>query len=174
MRNTYNRNRRLLLLCRSEELRERFFEKVIKRKGGCWIWTGAVRGVDGYGAFWVESGFTENAHRVAYTIAYGMIPAGKIVMHDCDTRLCVRSSHLVAGTYKKNMQDAFVRGLLPATKGSRHGMAKLTEANVYEIRKFYASTTTLKGAAKDYLAKRYSVSRSCIKQIVLRQSWQHV
>lgn len=53
------------------------------------------------------------AHRLAYTISHGPIPKGKLVLHHCDVRNCVRPKHLYAGTYKDNMKDCLERGHHP-------------------------------------------------------------
>lgn len=168
MRNTYKRNRRLATLCLRKEIRQRFFAKVYRPQHGCWLWKASTR--RGYGAFWLELGFLEIASRVAYTIAYGMIPAGKIVLHKCDNRLCSRYSHLELGTYQKNTQDGYARGRHKPIQGSHHGMSKLTEEDVIEIRRLHASQQI----TKPELAKLYSVSRSCIKQVTTNQRWRHV
>lgn len=168
MRNTYKRNRKLATLCLRKEIRQRFFAKVRKQRRGCWLWKAATR--RGYGVLWLEKDFSEGAHRVAYTIAYGMIPPDRIVLHKCDTRLCSRYSHLELGTYQKNTQDGYARGRHVPIQGSHHGMSKLTEDDVIEIRRLYA----LQQITKPELAKLYNVSRSCIKQVTTNQRWQHV
>ena len=38
------------------------------------------------------------------------IPAGMVVMHTCDTPMCVNPDHLRIGTQKENMKDRDVKG----------------------------------------------------------------
>jgi hypothetical protein len=46
------------------------------------------------------------AHRIAWELTNGPIPAGLFVCHHCDTPGCVRPDHLFLGTAQENMQDA--------------------------------------------------------------------
>lgn len=55
-------------------------------------------------------------------------------------------------------------------RGERHGMAKLTEILVKEIREKYAKgNETFRG-----LARIYGVNRVVIRRIILRQLWKHI
>jgi hypothetical protein len=71
----------------------------------CHLWMGGGRG-GGYRAFKVGAHCVDS-HVIAWRIANNCehIPDGKIVMHTCDVKLCVRPSHLVLGTYSENMMD---------------------------------------------------------------------
>lgn len=88
-------------------LGESFWSKV-EKTATCWTWT-AARSRDGYGAFGI-AGRTRRAHRLSFEDASGPIPAGVLVTHRCDNRLCVRPSHLKLGTARDNAQDAVARG----------------------------------------------------------------
>jgi len=94
----------------------RFWKKVTFVDGdGCWLWSGATNGR--YGMVRRGNGSKTNirrisAHRFAYEDVMGPIPAGLVIMHSCDTSLCVRPSHLVAGTYSDNTRDAIAKGLM--------------------------------------------------------------
>lgn len=62
----------------------RFWSKVtIRKDSDCWLWSAAIRGNSGYGAFRIN-GKIESAHRVSYFLTYGDIPGGKIICHTCD------------------------------------------------------------------------------------------
>jgi hypothetical protein len=79
------------------------------RSGRCWLWIGPVYGNNHYGCA-SSRGRTMPAHRLAWTIARGPIPAGMKVLHRCDVPLCVRPDHLFLGTQADNMRDAATKG----------------------------------------------------------------
>lgn len=79
----------------------RFWAKVDKGdRNGCWLWRGGTNGL-GYGHVG-RNGRTEYAHRVAYVLAGGEIPAGLVIDHLCRTTLCVRPDHLEPVTHAEN------------------------------------------------------------------------
>src|SRR5437899_2411616 len=117
---------------------QRRLTKYTKRQLGCWIWQGATNSM-GYGRLhW--SGTTVLAHRAAWFVANGPIPDHMCVCHRCDTPLCVRPSHLFLGTHSDNMKDSYAKGRHQPVRlyGTRHGMAKLTDPKVREIRRLGA------------------------------------
>lgn len=75
---------------------------------GCWLWLKG-RNSSGYGVLrW--RGAVVLAHRLAYELVNGPIPAGMLVRHRCDHQLCCRPSHLVLGWHADNMADMKERG----------------------------------------------------------------
>jgi hypothetical protein len=89
---------------------ERFWLKVDKNGpipeyrpdlGPCWLWTaGTIRG---YGRFCVgPERRNVFAHRYAYELLVGPIPAGLDMDHLCRVPACVRPSHLEPVTHQEN------------------------------------------------------------------------
>lgn len=156
-------------------LAERFWAHVHKTET-CWLWTGAIS-ARGYGAFHVKHGQNGVAHRIAYELTYGMILPGFFCCHRCDVPLCVRPDHLFLGTTTDNMRDMVRKGRHHSTlhpelrpHGEAHYFAKLTEANVREIRRLYAE----EHATKKGLARTFGVSRRLIQTILSGKGWTHV
>jgi hypothetical protein len=84
---------------------ERFWPKVdATDPSGCWLWTGALNSA-GYGRFHLdEPGLVGYAHRVAYEIQAGPIPAGMTIDHLCRVKRCVNPAHLEAVTIGENVR----------------------------------------------------------------------
>lgn len=96
---------------------DRYWAKV-KMGNGCWLWTGAVSG-RGYGKLGID-GRDIGAHRLAWELAYGPIPAGLFVLHTCDVRRCVNHAHLFLGTAADNTRDMFEKGRQGGTPRLTH------------------------------------------------------
>jgi hypothetical protein len=76
----------------------------------CLIWPGSTT-VPGYGKHRVpgENRFAA-AHRTAYEAYWGPIPAGRVISHTCDNRLCYNPLHLIACTQAENVADRERKG----------------------------------------------------------------
>lgn len=75
---------------------------------GCWLWEGSMAGR--YGIAFLDGTTIVGAHR-AMLIAVGRPPrADQVVMHRCDTPLCVNPDHLLAATQADNMEDMRKKG----------------------------------------------------------------
>lgn len=164
-------------------LEERFWEKVRKGPGenDCWEWTGGLS--EGYGHLRID-GRDEKAHRLSWKMHRGEIPRGKCVLHTCDNRPCIRSTHLYVGTKKRNALDREERGRGNHATGQRHGCAthpglhkgerngraKLTEQLVRELRILHARD----GVKKAELARRFVLSRTAVGDIISRKLWPEV
>ena len=74
--------------------------------GNCWLWTGARENRDEYGLFWAGAKTPAGNSKFipAHRFAYGSVPEGMEISHLCEIRLCVRRSHLIAGTHRENMR----------------------------------------------------------------------
>jgi HNH endonuclease len=86
---------------------ERFLSRVVQIDG-CWEWTGR-KDIYGYGV--VDIGQKSyRAHRIAWIIEHGSMPANVLVCHHCDNPGCPRPDHLFLGTPKDNTIDRVRKG----------------------------------------------------------------
>ena len=157
----------------------------------CWNWTSRC-GVHApgstlrYGLAYVsvmsprgKASRLEMAHRVAWELANGPIQLGAWVLHSCDNSLCCNPAHLRLGDSVANEADKTARNRhprggrtpgivlprrdLPTRSGPRHWNAKLTDAQVREIRDRYFGDVNLTAAA---LRREYRLSVPGITRIL--------
>ncbi|MDG2513491.1 HNH endonuclease [Sphingobium yanoikuyae] len=105
----------------------------------CWEWTGP-RTHNGYGRTTLN-GRDIRCHRRAYELTKGPIPAGLMIMHSCDNRLCCNPNHLRPGTAKENWDDCVSKGRAPQVQNI------LTELQRSQIR---ASTGSMAKVAAEF------------------------
>ena len=128
---------------------------------GCWLWTAGIFEKRGYGAFAHPE---QLAHRVAWAMYRGPIPAGMCVLHRCDVPACVNPDHLFLGTQTDNMSDKVQKRR--QSMGAGTGRAEITESQVKEI------LADLRLHRE--IAAQYGVTQSTISNIKLRKTWKHV
>jgi DNA-binding XRE family transcriptional regulator len=147
--------------------------------GELWLWRGS-QDHKGYGIV-RHDGRNILAHRLSYEIFIGPIPDGLVVRHKNDTPLDVNPHNLELGTLIDNVRDREERGrtyrgpysterLEQAPRGSRVGLAKLTESDIPKIREYYHRL----GHSQASIAKRFDVSQVTISMIVRGKTWTHV
>lgn len=146
----------------------RFWAKVNKTDT-CWLWTASTI-PGGYGQFRAGSPAPYRAHRFSYEIHVGQIPQGLHVCHTCDTPACVNPDHLFVGTPADNMRDRNAKGRHVPMRGIANGEAKLTDDQVREIRRLYASGNYTQKA----LTKQFGVKIPQISRICRRVLWKHI
>jgi hypothetical protein len=153
---------------------EIFWSKVKKTKT-CWLWTGAKnsRGhpvrygkVSISGKWWKH----ETAHRVAWKLTHGKIPADKMVCHKCAIPLCVKPTHLYLGTDSDNQLDQIDTSRWKHIKKRKsvNKRYKITEKTVRWILENYR-----RGKGRK-MAKRFKISPPQISRIVNRKGWAWV
>lgn len=153
---------------------DRFWAKV-KKTDGCWLWQAACH-PGGYGKLYFR-GRVQAAHRVAWTLLRGEVPAGLVVMHACDNRKCVNPEHLSVGTQAENLRDMRTKGrhahgalhyrrFRAPEIGESSRNAKLTNEQARQI-----IHALLAGQSRKKLAAQFCVSKGTIHAIALRKNW---
>lgn len=157
---------------RAPSLDERFWSKVERRGADeCWPWKACARKKsEGYGAFWI-GGRHQPASRMAAILSGKPVPEGAEVCHSCDWPPCCNPSHLFVASRQANNADKVAKRR--HCFGERNGIAKLTEAQVMEIRTRRPSSPAPRGF-KDELAKHYKITKRTVDAIWGGQRWTHV
>ena len=151
-----------------ERIKQFWTKSVIKDLFSCWEWIGAT-GEKGYGIMkW--DGRLQVASRIAWQIVRGIIPDGLCVCHRCDNPPCVRPSHLFLGTQSDNINDMVSKKRNNDPKGEDHGRSKLTNKDVFKIRKLWKTRLFYQTT----LAKKYQVHVVTINRICNRRNWKHI
>jgi hypothetical protein len=169
-------------------------ERTRRTEDGCWLWTGGTY-PDGYGRAVVDRRGVR-AHRLAWEVFVGPIPAGRFICHTCDTPPCVNPAHLFLGDHAANMADRDAKGRTlrgdqttarrypeRLARGSRNGAythpervrrgeqitsAKLTGDQAAAIRRRYAAG----GVTQYALAQEFGVDQSVVSDIVRGRIWK--
>lgn len=159
-----------------QPLEERLMSRV-QKTSTCWIFTGSNNN-KGYGLIRIDetSRKTMLAHRASYELFNGPIDEGLIIRHRCDNPPCVNPDHLETGGYSENMMDSITRGRYPV--GERSGEAKLTSAQVAEIRSRYRRWPPANGGRvwrsnAPELAAEFGVNRRHIGAICMGKERKH-
>ncbi len=103
------------------------------------------------------NGKTVYAHRLAWELENGEIPADMQINHRCDNKRCIRVAHLYLGTHQENMDDGKERNRFKRLSGERNGQARLTDKQVAAI--------LADGRSQRAIAADYGVSRSAVQLI---------
>lgn len=110
------------------------------------------------------------AHRLAWESTHGTtVPPGMVVRHTCDNPPCCNPAHLALGTPAENTRDMIERGRAVRTPspGERNGSAKLTVADVVQIR-----SDRLTGLSLSRLAAKYGISKGHASRVVNNINWK--
>ncbi|WP_135227570.1 HNH endonuclease signature motif containing protein [Deinococcus fonticola] len=133
---------------RPEELADpektrRLLDAKVDRSGGpdaCWPWLGHTS-PNGHGQMYVTNAHGDqhgySAHRLALMFAVGAVPLKPaVVLRSCNSASCCNPAHLYVGTEQDaaRAREALGRGNHPRRSGEANHRAKLTAAQVEEIR----------------------------------------
>ena len=129
-----------------------FWDKATPNKSGCLEWRGSISRC-GYGRA-RYFGRVMFAHRVAYMLECGEIPAGFCVLHRCDNPRCINPKHLFLGTHEENMNDMWMKG---------RGNSKINRDDANAIYKSDASNK--------HLSLKYGLSERTIRHIRTGRAW---
>ena len=122
----------------------------VKGDEECWNFIGKSISRKGYGV--IRRNYKSvRSHRYAYflkhPLAVGNVNELKLhCLHKCDNRLCCNPNHLFLGTNYDNLVDKVAKER--QARGEKHGMSRLTEAQVLEIREKWGNrkrTQKMKG-----------------------------
>ena len=161
---------------------ERFWSYVDTGRGvdSCWLWTGRCY-ASGYGQFYVDRVSKQRyAHRIAWELANGPIPTGRLVCHTCDVRTCVNPAHMWLGSIADNIKDMWSKRRGVPGRGERHRSAKLTDDDIRFIREHASygphgrKQPEAGKMATTELARRFGVSACTIRGIKSGRYWRNV
>lgn len=133
----------------------------------CWEWQGYR--ASGYGQIVMNHKHVQ-AHRLAWELTNGPIPAGLFICHRCDNPPCCNPAHLFPGTPAENLADAKSKGRTRGgvSVGVRNHSAKLTPDLVRWIRS-EAPTRSITA-----IARELGIAPQSVRAVVVRESWRHV
>lgn len=151
-----------------EQLRARILSSItVDPATGCWEWNRGRHPL-GYGILWID-GKCWRANRAAWEAFVGPIPEGLVVRHKrCDNPPCCNFDHMATGTKADNSKDMVEK--LRSPIGERHGHAKLTTADVREIRRLVATG----GLTRREIGARFGVLDGAVSRIATGKRWGRV
>jgi hypothetical protein len=151
----------------------------VDKSGGpdaCWNWIAALNS-GGYGRIRLEvprgarGHVFAGAHRVAWELTNGPVPAGLEIRHKCDNRRCVNLSHMELGTRSDNVNDMYRRGRQGnrGVRGERNPRAGISDEVARAIVEDLRNATN-----KAAVARKHGVTAATVYQIASGSSWRHL
>lgn len=144
-------------------LADKFWERVIvETLESCWMFNNSKHGNRGY---IYHDGRLLMAHRVSWIVNFGEIPAGKVICHRCDNRVCVNPNHLFIGTQADNVSDMISKGRQAPPEKTKHvgesnGRSKLSDNDRRRIVELRRS-----GELRIHLAEMFGIHESQVYRI---------
>ena len=150
---------------------EVFWSRVNKgAPNGCWEWTG-YRQKFGHGSLARVTGHVKPeyilAHRYAWELLVGPIPAGACLLHKCDNPPCVNPDHCYVGDRFDNARDKIERG--------RHALGEATKSNVLnpdKVRRIRVLRT--QGLSYRAIGDEVGCKWSAARCVCIGKFWRHV
>jgi hypothetical protein len=144
----------------------RFIREVALRHASdeCLYWPYTVAG-GGYGALRIGGrNRKRGSHVMVCVLAHGPAPSANLeVAHSCNHRLCCNPRHLRWATRTENHADKVEHGT--SVRGERNGSARLTEAEVRQIKALQGTMSQNK------IANQFKVCASTIRNIREGKTW---
>lgn len=133
----------------------------------CLTWPFSISG-NGYGKLWVKGRLVVASRHICSLVNGDPPDPSYDAAHSCGKghEGCVNPKHLSWKTKSENQSDRHIHGT--SNSGSKHGMAKLSEKQVLEMRSLSNSVSW------DDLALKYNVTRNTVSLIARRKIWTHI
>jgi len=131
---------------------KRFHARYTKPTFGCWEWQGCLD-QGGYGRVTINNK-SRPAHRMALKFEGRDLPDGKVVMHLCNNRRCVKPNHLEVGTALTNARQR--QRELRSAIGERSPLAKMNELQARVVKRLHL----LEGWDCAKIARKFGMNRS--------------
>lgn len=138
----------------------------------CVNWCGSCT-ENGYGQVKYRGKYMKT-HRFFYSLLVSEIPPKLQVLHKSNckgNRKCCNPQHLYLGNHKQNMIDRDNDGATAKQKGESHGLAKLSEKDIYRIWEKWHDGYSLKYIVESLDNK---VAESQISRITQGLKWGHL
>lgn len=147
----------------------RFWGKITKT-ATCWVWTGAKS--KGYGVFSITRQTSKTYKATRVMLALNGLRSSLEVCHTCNNPACVNPEHIRFGTRHENCADRIPAGV--SNRGSRHGMSKLTEQDVIEMRGLREAHILRGVYTYKEIAHKFGISETAAYNIINRHRWGHL
>jgi hypothetical protein len=154
---------------------DKFWSRVAKKEpADCWEWQGHL--TKGRGQFRPGSSLKNTkriyASRFAWTVTFGEIPEGKLVLHRCDNPKCCNPDHLFIGTHDDNIQDCISKGRRSPLIGRykrtvQNRKRKIGMDDAIEIRRLYREGH----GSQRTIALSYGIVQQQVSSIVNNKIW---
>ena len=113
--------------------------------------------------------YTRKVHHLVAEAFIGPRPDGLLCLHRDDDRTNNTPANLYWGDSRQNQADCTRNGTRPSRQGVLNTQAKLSAADVQEIRRLLAA-----GLSQPQIAKRFGVTSNMICRIHRGKAWAHV
>lgn len=164
----------------TDEIKKKFFSCIkkgprmtnalLRCRGFCQDWTGPIatcgRKGNRRGGLKINGRY-ELAYRISWRINRGPIPPGIIILHLCQREICVRPSHLYAGSESQNGAERVLSGRV--ARGTMFPQSVLTPARVRHIDKM-----VIENVPFSVIGRTFNVSRQAAWSAATRRTWRHV